>query len=103
VNTVLYQPVAFGSSQKIVNQLLTQLRSFVELSKLGASGSDPYIYKSQIKGLGWWAVLDSNQRPLRCEHSALPAELTARLACYFSIVLSGNGFPLFRMMLYSRI
>jgi hypothetical protein len=25
----------------------------------------------------WWAVLDSNQRPLRCEHSALPAELTA--------------------------
>jgi hypothetical protein len=26
---------------------------------------------------GWWAMLDSNQRPLRCEHSALPAELIA--------------------------
>src|SRR5215469_8655802 len=26
---------------------------------------------------GWWAVTDSNRRPLRCKRSALPTELTA--------------------------
>lgn len=26
---------------------------------------------------GWWAMHDSNMRPLRCEHSALPTELIA--------------------------
>ena len=40
---------------------------------------------------GWWTIRDSNSRPLRCERSALPAELIARKClfrqalCHFNI------------------
>src|SRR3990172_12108634 len=43
----------------------------------------------------WWAVLDSNQRPLRCEHSALPAELTAHVSGLSEHHLSGKPVPTF--------
>ena len=40
------------------------------LKMKGPGGPGPFIF--------WWAVLGSNQWPLPCEDSALPAELTAQ-------------------------
>lgn len=36
------------------------------------------LIRESDHSLRWWAVLDSNRQcPVRCEHNALPAELTA--------------------------
>ena len=33
----------------------------------------------------WWDLLDSNQRPHRCERCALPTELKSQVPCYYSV------------------
>ena len=43
----------------------------------GGSKSSTAVHRLTGKGLGWWALLDSNQRPTDYESAALTAELRA--------------------------
>ena len=40
----------------------------------------------------WWTRRGSNPRPLRCERSALPAELRAHIGRFPSKKVAKNGF-----------
>lgn len=52
----------------------------------------------------WWTVLDLNQRPLRCQRSALPTELTLRtISVAISIPsFNENGKRILRSKLFRR-
>ncbi len=49
------------------------MRIRTELGQLEGSASNHLVLTI---GLSWWRVGDSNPRPLPCEGSALPTELT---------------------------
>ncbi len=51
------------------------MRIRTELGQLEGSNSNHLVLTI---GIYWWRVGDSNPRPLPCEGSALPTELTPR-------------------------
>ena len=64
-----------------------------DLGSIFASTANTFltIYKVRFCAL-WWTRRGSNPRPLRCERSALPAELRAQIGTFYTKKVAEFGF-----------
>ena len=73
-----------------------------EVGRRFLNGTSPYFFIKLRRSQGfftlassvllWWTQRDLNPRPLRCERSALPAELRAQIGAFYTKKVAEFGF-----------